>query len=179
MRFLQSTADSGVLHFSQRVLVCFFKNHHVLYVCRCSLQGKKIKTNRNLHNSFWHHGLWDAAPARDPGAQERRLELLGQSLAFLRVPLLYRAQPNPQPIRSLLYPHSCSSARQGSGRAQREKDWEPADLGSSPSSALTCCVSPNNSFPFLGLRCPINKLQRLSQSFLTIFSSKIHLDFIY
>ena len=42
-----------------------------------------------------------------------------------------------------------------------KKIWEPADLASRPTFALTCCVSPEN-FPFLpGVRGSTNKLRRL------------------
>lgn len=112
---------------------------------------KKIKTNRNLHNPFWHPGHWDATPARGLGAPGREAGATGQPPTPPGVPFLCRAQPKPEPYQSLLHPHSRSSAWQGSGRAQWEKGWEPVDLGSSPSSALTGSVSPSK---FLSLSRP-------------------------
>lgn len=83
-------------------------------------------------------GMQPQPEAQEP--QGRRLEPLGVGLS--QSPFLSRAQPKPEPFQSLLHPHGYSYVWQGSGRAQWEKGWEPADLGSSPSSALTCCLSP-------------------------------------
>lgn len=101
------------------------------------LTGKKKQTNRNpiTPSSTVAFGMQPQPKVQEP--QRRRLQSLGQPLAFLS-----RAQPTPEPLQRLLHPHRCHSVWQGSGRAQWEKSWEPADLGSSPSSAITCYVSP-------------------------------------
>lgn len=67
---------------------------------------KKIKTNKNLHNPFWHHGLWDAAPARGPGAAGKEAGATGcgpltKSIS-LQSPAKARALPEPPSSSQLL-----------------------------------------------------------------------------
>ena len=42
-----------------------------------------------------------------------------------------------------------------------KKIWEPADLASRPTFALTCCISPENFLFLPGVRGSTNKLRRL------------------
>lgn len=66
MHFLQSTADSGGLHFSWRFWFVSLKIIMYFMSADAHWEENKIKSNRNLHNPFWHHGLWDGTPCQRP-----------------------------------------------------------------------------------------------------------------
>lgn len=60
-------------------------------------EEKKIKTNRNLHNPFWYHGLWDVTVAKGLGAPGKEAGALGSVFSLSWVLFLYKPRQSQSP----------------------------------------------------------------------------------
>lgn len=104
--------------------------------------------------------------AQDP--QGRKLEPLGNPWPLSKSHFSTESSQSQSPYRASF---TLTVVLQY-GRAKWEKDWEPADLGSSLGSALTCCVSPGK-FLFLSGHQGPHQCTKEAESVISALSPKI------